>query len=129
VIQTKGYAVHDTSAKFEPFDFERRDVGPSDILIDIQYAGICHSDIHQAKGEWGNSTYPMVPGHEIVGNVIQVGNAVTKFKVGDIAGIGCFVDSCRNCSAFKADQEQFCKVHCAVTYNGTEIDESTITLH
>ena len=91
MIQTKGYAVHDKNAKFVPFDFERRDLGSNDILIDIQYAGVCHSDIHQAKGEWGNSTYPMVPGHEIVGNVSQVGSDVTKFKVGDIAGIGCFV--------------------------------------
>ncbi|MBK7392642.1 MAG: NAD(P)-dependent alcohol dehydrogenase [Chloracidobacterium sp.] len=127
MIQTKGYAVHDTSAKFEPFDFERRDVGPRDILIDIQYAGICHSDIHQAKGEWGNSTYPMVPGHEIVGNVTKVGNAVTKFKVGDIAGIGCFVDSCRECVNCKAGHEQACKVHCCWTYNGTEMDETTMT--
>ncbi|MBK8304124.1 MAG: NAD(P)-dependent alcohol dehydrogenase [Chloracidobacterium sp.] len=127
MIQTKGYAVHDTSAKFEPFDFERRDVGPRDILIDIQYAGICHSDIHQAKGEWGNSTYPMVPGHEIVGNVTQVGDAVTKFKVGDIAGIGCFVDSCRECVNCKAGHEQACKVHCCWTYNGTEMDETTMT--
>lgn len=127
MIQTKGYAVHDTSAKFEPFDFERRDVGPNDILIDIQYAGICHSDIHQAKGEWGNSTYPMVPGHEIVGTVSQVGDAVTKFKVGDIAGIGCFVDSCRECVNCKAGHEQACKVHCSWTYNGTEMDETTMT--
>ena len=127
MIQTSGYATHDSSAKFVPFNFERRDVGPNDILIDIQYAGICHSDIHQAKSEWGPSIYPMVPGHEIVGTVSRVGDAVTKFKVGDIAGIGCFVDSCRKCSACEADQEQFCKVHCAATYNGTEMDETTPT--
>ena len=127
MIKTRGFAVQDENAVFEPFAFERRDVGANDILIDVQYCGICHSDIHQAKGEWGNSTYPMVPGHEIVGNVSQVGSAVTKFKVGDIAGIGCFVDSCRKCSACEADQEQFCKVHCAATYNGTEMDETTMT--
>lgn len=127
MIQTKGFAVQDENARFEPFDFERRDVGPNDILIDIQYCGICHSDIHQAKGEWRNSTYPMVPGHEIVGRVSKVGSAVTKFEVGEIAGIGCFVDSCRKCSACEADQEQFCKVHCAATYNGTEMDETTMT--
>ena len=92
-IATKGFAVHGPEAKFEPFNFARRKVGPNDILIDIEYCGVCHSDIHQARGEWGNSTYPMVPGHEIVGTVKQVGGSVTKFSVGDIAGIGCFVDS------------------------------------
>ncbi len=127
MIETRGYATHDKNAKFGPFSFERRDVGPNDILIDVEFCGICHSDIHQAKSEWGPSIYPMVPGHEIVGTVSQVGDAVTKFKVGDIAGIGCFVDSCRKCSACEADQEQFCKVHCAATYNGTEMDKTTPT--
>lgn len=127
MIETRGYATHDKNAKFGPFSFERRDVGPNDILINVEFCGICHSDIHQAKSEWGPSIYPMVPGHEIVGTVSQVGDAVTKFKVGDIAGIGCFVDSCRKCSACEADQEQFCKVHCAATYNGTEMDKTTPT--
>lgn len=127
MIQTKGFAVKDENAVFEPFVFERRDVGPNDILIDIQYAGICHSDIHQAKSEWGPAIYPMVPGHEIVGNVTQVGASVTKFKVGDIAGIGCFVDSCRECVNCKAGHEQGCKVHCCWTYNGTEMDKVTPT--
>lgn len=127
MIETRGYATHDESAKFVPFNFERRNLGEHDILIDVQFCGICHSDIHQAKGEWGNSTYPMVPGHEIVGRVSKVGSAVTKFKLGELAGVGCFVDSCRECSACKADQEQFCKVHCAATYNGTEMDKETMT--
>ncbi|CAN5369920.1 NAD(P)-dependent alcohol dehydrogenase [soil metagenome] len=127
MIQTKGYATHDKNAKFVPFDFERRDLGANDILIEVQFSGICHSDIHQAKEEWGPSIYPMVPGHEIVGTVSRVGDAVTKFKTGDIAGVGCFVDSCRTCSACKADQEQFCKVHTAATYNGTEMDLKTST--
>ena len=127
MIQTKGFAVKDENAVFEPFVFERRDVGPNDILIDIQYAGICHSDIHQAKSEWGPAIYPMVPGHEIVGNVTQVGASVTKFKVGDIAGIGCFVDSCRECVNCKAGHEQGCKVHCCWTYNGIEMDKVTPT--
>jgi uncharacterized zinc-type alcohol dehydrogenase-like protein len=127
VIQTTGYATHDTNAKFVPFNFERRDIGANDILIDIQYCGICHSDIHQAKGEWNNSTYPMVPGHEIVGAVTQVGSAVTKFKVGDIAGIGCFVDSCGTCVNCTGDQEQFCVKQAAFTYNGTEMDRVTPT--
>jgi uncharacterized zinc-type alcohol dehydrogenase-like protein len=127
LIKTKGYATHNAEAKFGPFEFERRDVGPNDILIDVRYCGICHSDIHQAKSEWGPSIYPMVPGHEIVGPVSQVGSAVTKFKVGDIAGVGCFVDSCRTCSSCQAGVEQFCKVHCSATYNGTEMDKTTPT--
>ncbi|MEQ1606587.1 MAG: NAD(P)-dependent alcohol dehydrogenase [Pyrinomonadaceae bacterium] len=127
MIETRGYATHDANAKFVPFNFERRNLGDHDILIDVQFCGICHSDIHQAKQEWGPSIYPMVPGHEIVGRVSKAGNAVTKFKVGDLAGVGCFVDSCRKCSACEADQEQFCKVHCAATYNGTEMDEKTPT--
>ena len=127
MIETRGYATHDANAKFVPFNFERRNLGEHDILIDVQFCGICHSDIHQAKGEWGNSSYPMVPGHEIVGRVSKMGSRVTKFKLGDLAGVGCFVDSCRECSACEADQEQFCKVHCAATYNGTEMDEITPT--
>ncbi len=127
MIETRGYATHDEAAEFVPFNFERRNLGEHDILIDVQFCGVCHSDIHQAKGEWGNSTYPMVPGHEIVGRVSKVGSRVTKFKLGDLAGVGCFVDSCRECSACRADQEQFCKVHCAATYNGTEMDKETMT--
>jgi len=130
VIQTKGFATHDPNAKFVPFDFERRDVGSNDILIDIEYAGICHSDIHQAKNEWKDSmptNYPLVPGHEIVGRVSQVGDAVTKFKIGDVAGIGCFIDSCRECANCKNGQEQFCLKMAAYTYNGTEMDRATKT--
>ena len=127
MIETRGFAVHDEAAQFEPYTFERRDVGQNDILIEILFSGICHSDIHQARGEWGNSTYPMVPGHEIVGRVTKVGDSVTKFKEGDIAGIGCFIDSCRKCANCKAGFEQFCTVHCAFTYNGTEMDQTTMT--
>lgn len=130
MIQTKGYATHDKNAKFTPFDFERRDIGPKDVLIDIAYAGICHSDIHQARAEWEPmvpSLYPMVPGHEIVGRVSQVGSEVSKFAVGDIAGIGCFVDSCRECSPCKAGVEQYCIKGSAQTYNSTEMDRETPT--
>ena len=129
-IATKGYATHDTSAKFGPFDFTRRDVGPNDVLIDVAYCGICHSDIHQAKNEWPDfmpASYPMVPGHEIVGRVSQVGDKVTKFKVGDVAGIGCFVDSCRECAPCTTGLEQFCVRGAAYTYNGTEMDRTTPT--
>ncbi len=90
---TKGYAVQGPESKFEPFSFERRELGASDVLIEILYCGICHSDIHQVRNEWHNSIYPMIPGHEIVGRVAQTGTEVSKFKTGDIAGVGCFVDS------------------------------------
>jgi len=127
MISTKGYAVSGPDAAFEPFNFERRDLGPADILIDILFCGVCHSDIHQARGEWGNSTYPMVPGHEIIGRVVKTGSDVTKFAEGDIAGIGCFVDSCRTCENCQAGYEQFCKVHWSATYNGTEMDRVSPT--
>jgi len=130
VIETKGYATNSPAAQFEPYNFERRELGPSDILIDILYCGICHSDIHQAKNEWKDTmptTYPLVPGHEIVGRVSQVGDAVTKFHVGDIAGIGCFVDSCRVCPSCTAGLQQFCVKQAAFTYNGTEMDRVTRT--
>jgi uncharacterized zinc-type alcohol dehydrogenase-like protein len=127
MIQARGYATHTAEAKFEPFDFERRDLGAKDVLIEILFAGICHSDIHQAKGEWGNSIFPMVPGHEIVGRITQIGAEVTKFKQGDIAGVGCFVDSCRTCANCREGFEQFCLVHCSQTYNSTEMDRKTPT--
>lgn len=129
-IATRGFAVQDAQSKFEPFDFQRREVGPKDILIDILYSGICHSDIHQARAEWEPmipSIYPMVPGHEIVGRVTQVGGEVTKFKEGDIAGIGCFVDSCRECGACHGGVEQYCIKGSAQTYNSTEMDRATPT--
>src|SRR5437867_798321 len=109
-IATRGFATHGPEAKFEPFNFVRREVGPNDILIEIAYCGICHSDIHQARNEWPDfapATYPMVPGHEIVGRVSQVGNEVTNFKVGEYAGIGCFVDSCRECPSCINGVQQF----------------------
>jgi uncharacterized zinc-type alcohol dehydrogenase-like protein len=127
MIQAKGYAVQGPESKFEPFSFERRELGASDVLIEIQYCGICHSDIHQARNEWQNSIYPMVPGHEIVGRVAQTGAEVSKFKEGDIAGVGCFVDSCRACENCSEGFEQFCLIHCAQTYNSTEMDRKTPT--
>jgi alcohol dehydrogenase (NADP+) len=129
-IASKGYATHGPEAKFEPFEFTRRDVGPKDVLIDILYCGICHSDIHQARAEWEPaipSLYPMVPGHEIVGRVSRVGGEVTKFKEGDFAGIGCFVDSCRECAGCTHGVEQYCIKGSAQTYNSTEMDRQTPT--
>ena len=127
---TKGYATHGPEAKFEPFNFVRRDVGPNDVLVDISYCGICHSDIHQAKNEWPDlmpAIYPMVPGHEIIGRVSQVGSDVTKFAVGDSVGIGCFIDSCRECAPCTSGIEQYCINQAAFTYNGTEMDRVTPT--
>ena len=127
MIETKGYAVHHASDQLNPFNFERRNVGEHDVLIQILYCGVCHSDIHQARNEWGNSMYPMVPGHEIVGRITEVGSLVQKFKVGDLAGVGCFVDSCRSCPSCQEGLEQYCEVHTASTYNGLEMDMITPT--
>jgi uncharacterized zinc-type alcohol dehydrogenase-like protein len=129
-VATRGFATNGPEAKFEPFEFTRREVGPKDILIDIQYCGICHSDIHQARAEWEPmipSMYPMIPGHEIVGKVSRVGSDVTKFKEGDFAGIGCFVDSCGVCPACTNGIEQYCIKGSAQTYNSTEMDRTTPT--
>ncbi|MDA3613439.1 NAD(P)-dependent alcohol dehydrogenase [Polluticaenibacter yanchengensis] len=120
MIKVKGYAAESSTAELAPWEFERREPGPLDVQIDIQYCGVCHSDYHQAKNDWGNSIFPMVPGHEIVGRVVAVGADVTKFKVGDIAGIGCFVDSCRVCDNCKEDLEQYCENGNTQTYNGRE---------
>jgi alcohol dehydrogenase (NADP+) len=108
MIATRGYASHSATTSPVPFSFERRDPGPNDVAIDIEFCGICHSDIHQARNEWGNATFPMVPGHEIVGTVSAIGSAVTKFKEGDTAAVGVMVDSCRTCSSCRAGEEQYC---------------------
>lgn len=127
MLATRGYATESPTSKLAPFTFERREPGPNDVLIQIAYCGICHSDIHQARDEWGGALYPMVPGHEIVGRVAGVGAKVTRFKAGDLAGVGCFVDSCRTCESCRASEEQHCEVHTAFTYNGTEMDNKTLT--
>jgi len=109
-------------AAFERSTIERRDVGPAEVLIDIKFAGICHSDIHTARGEWGETLYPLVPGHEIAGVVSEVGADVTKFSVGDRVGVGCFVDSCRECENCKAGEEQYCLKGETGTYNAVGRD-------
>jgi uncharacterized zinc-type alcohol dehydrogenase-like protein len=111
------YATPAADAILAPLDIERREVGENDIQIEILYCGVCHSDIHQARNEWGNSMYPMVPGHEIVGRVTAVGSDVTSFKIGELAGVGCIVDSCRTCSQCEAGEEQFCEKGMTGTYN------------
>jgi uncharacterized zinc-type alcohol dehydrogenase-like protein len=118
MIATNGYAAHSATTPPVPFAYEHRDPGPKDILIDVEFCGICHSDIHQARNEWGNAIYPMVPGHEIVGKVSAIGSDVKKFKVGDIAAVGCMVDSCRTCDSCKAGEENYCdRQQTVFTYN------------
>ena len=107
-VASKGYAARDTSGKLSPWSFERRPVGDDDILIEIKFCGICHSDIHQLRGDWGPQKYPQVPGHEIAGVVVATGKNVTRFKVGDHAGVGCMVDSCGTCESCRHGEEQHC---------------------
>ena len=114
------YAAQNESSPLAPFNFERREVGSHDVQIDILYCGVCHSDIHQARNEWGGSIFPMVPGHEIVGRIIKVGDHVKNFKVGELAGVGCFVDSCRTCPSCIAGDEQYCDNGMVATYNGRD---------
>ncbi len=127
MIKAHGYAAQNAQTPLAPFTFDRRDPGEHDVAIKIDYCGICHSDIHQARGEWGNSIYPMVPGHEIVGRVTGIGKGVTKFREGDLVGVGCFVDSCRACGNCKEGLEQYCSGGLALTYNGMERDGKTPT--
>ena len=123
----KAYAAHSATSRLVPFEIQRREVGDHDVLIEIAYCGICHSDVHQARDEWGGSLFPMVPGHEIVGRVVRAGRHVQKLKPGDLAGVGCMVDSCRSCASCERDLEQFCEKGAAFTYNGTEMDRKTPT--
>ncbi|VEG91867.1 NAD(P)-dependent alcohol dehydrogenase [Legionella spiritensis] len=127
MIPAKGYAAQSAKALLTPYSFERRDVQEHDVLIDIHYCGICHSDIHQAREEWGGSLFPMVPGHEIIGVVSEIGSAVTKYQAGDRVGVGCFVDSCRRCTNCHEGLEQFCNEGMTATYNDMERDGSRLT--
>ena len=120
MLQSKGYAARSTTSGLAPFSFERRDPLPDDVQIDILYSGICHSDIHQVRDEWGGAMFPMVPGHEIVGRVKAVGNDVTRFKPGDLAGVGVMVDSCRVCDNCKSHEEPYCQKGFVGTYNAKD---------
>ena len=126
-MQTKAWGAKKAGARIESLSIERREPGPHDVQLEILFCGICHSDIHQARDEWGEGIFPMVPGHEIVGRVAKAGSAVTRFKTGDLAGVGCFVDSCRVCEPCKRGLQQFCVQRAAFTYNGTEMDKKTPT--
>ncbi|HTC00168.1 MAG TPA: NAD(P)-dependent alcohol dehydrogenase [Ferruginibacter sp.] len=114
------YAAQSATSPIAPFNIERREVGPHDVQIEILYCGVCHSDIHQARNEWGGSIFPMVPGHEIVGRITKIGAHVKNFKIGELAGIGCFVDSCRTCPSCLANEEQYCETGMVGTYNGLD---------
>lgn len=119
-FQCIGYAATDATSALAPFTFERRDLRPEDVLIDIDYCGVCHSDLHQARNDWGNSVYPCLPGHEIVGRVRAVGTGVGKFKLGDRVAVGCMVDSCLACDQCKRGEEQYCRKFPTMTYNGKD---------
>ncbi len=120
-MSTRGYAAT-PKTPLSPSSFERRAPRAHDVSIDIKFCGICHSDIHQARDEWGASIFPMVPGHEIGGIVAAIGPNVTKYKIGGKVGVGCFVDSCRHCDSCRAGIEEYCAEHLVATYNGTEKD-------
>ena len=120
MTKIKAYAADNRDANLKPLEIERRDTLKDDVKIDILYCGVCHSDLHQVRNDWKNSTYPVVPGHEIIGKVLEVGSGVTKFKVGDLVGVGCLVDSCQTCSACKDDLEQFCENGATFTYNSKD---------
>jgi uncharacterized zinc-type alcohol dehydrogenase-like protein len=127
MIQSRGYAAQEARARLAPFQFERRDPRPHDVVVEIEYCGVCHSDIHQVQNEWNEAVYPMVPGHEIVGRVLEIGDAVKKFKIGDAAGVGVLVDSCRNCASCKAGEEQYCEIGAVPTYNGRDRQTGKLT--
>jgi uncharacterized zinc-type alcohol dehydrogenase-like protein len=124
----KAYAAQAADKPLAPFSIDRREPGADDVEIKILYCGVCHSDIHTARNEWGGTVYPAVPGHEIVGTVTRVGSGVSKFKVGDTVGVGCFVDSCRHCANCEADLEQYCENGHTQTYNSLSQDKSYVTL-
>lgn len=125
--KTNGYAAQEAKSLLAPFSFERREVRPSDIQIDILYCGVCHSDLHTVRNEWKNTIYPCVPGHEIVGRVTQVGKDAKDFKVGDAVAVGCLVDSCRTCQSCKEDLEQYCENGMVFTYNGIDKIDNKVT--
>ena len=118
--QVKAFGTEAKDKDLQEMQIERRDVRPTDIEIDILYCGVCHSDLHTARNDWGGTKYPSVPGHEIIGKITRVGSEVTKFKVGDLAGVGCLVDSCRECESCKQNLEQYCLNGSTGTYNGKD---------
>lgn len=127
MLSSTGYGATSAQEPLSKLDFQRRDPLPDDVQIDILYCGVCHSDLHTARNEWGNTVYPVVPGHEIIGRVTAVGNQVTRFKKGDLVGIGCLVDSCQKCGACVEGLEQYCENGFVGTYNGEEMHSGGMT--
>jgi uncharacterized zinc-type alcohol dehydrogenase-like protein len=123
MIPVRGYAAQQAKAPLAPYSFERREPREHDVVIDIQYCGICHTDIHQVRNEWGASSFPMVPGHEITGFVTGTGPKTTSYKIGDTVAVGCFVDSCRNCGPCLKGLEQYCVEGTILTYNAFEKED------
>ena len=124
---TYAYAASDAQSKLAPFEFQRRELRAHDVQMEVLFCGVCHSDLHQARNEWKNSIYPVVPGHEIVGRVTAVGPDVTKYKTGDLVGVGCLVDSCRTCPSCEEGLEQYCENGFVGTYNGADRETGDIT--
>ncbi len=122
-----GFAAHSSREALVPYRFERRDPRADDVMIEILYCGVCHSDLHQVRNDWGGSCYPIVPGHEIIGRVVSVGPAVTRFKSGDQVGVGCMVDSCQSCEACDSGLEQYCEESATFTYNSVDRHDHTAT--
>src|SRR5258708_5739636 len=125
MIKCKAYAGFDATSPLKPYAFDRREVGESDVHIEIKFCGVCHSDIHSVRNEWKGAKYPLVPGHEIAGIVKAIGSKVKKVKVGDTVGVGCMVNSCGQCECCKRDLEQFCRNGATFTYNSVESDGNT----
>ncbi len=126
-MSTKAYAAQSATTPLAPWSLDRREPTPHDVQIDILYCGVCHSDLHTVRNEWGGTVYPAVPGHEIVGRVTKVGDHVKRFKVGDLAAVGCLVDSCRECANCKKGLEQYCLVGMVGTYNGKDKHSGGVT--
>jgi alcohol dehydrogenase (NADP+) len=123
-----GYAAPSAKAELKPFRFERREPRDDDVVIEILYCGVCHTDIHYVQNDWIGSIFPLMPGHEVIGRVANVASGVTRFKPGDNVGVGCMVDSCQHCSACKQDLEQYCEEGPTFTYNSKDrIDNTTTT--
>ena len=126
-LKVLGFAAQSATDALAPFHFERRDPRPDDVTIEILYCGVCHSDLHMARNDWGWSTFPLVPGHEIIGRVVQVGPEVSRFQIGDKVGIGCMVDSCQHCSPCQHGMEQYCEAGNTMTYGSKDRHDGRMT--
>lgn len=128
MANTRAYAAQSADSGLAPYNFERRSLRNDDVAIEIDYCGVCHSDVHVVENDWGGSQYPVVPGHEIIGRVSAVGPEVTSYKAGDLVGVGCMVDSCRTCSACDSGLEQYCDEGMTATYGGIDRHDGSVTM-